>query len=242
MGGVFRRLMERIRGKEEEPEPVLPRHAYKDVWRGLAKTEDGAKFWVQGSTDEDQLVRSADYFIGQLDRLVGIRPADDVLEIGCGVGRVGAALAPRCRSWTGTDVSPNMVLHTRRRLADKPNVHAVEISGYDLGPIPSESLDLVYCTVVFMHISEWERFSYIEEARRVLRPGGRLYVDNISLCTGYGWDFFQSSRARSPETRPPQIGQTSTPQEFEVYFRKAGFTEFTVQEIDDAWVVGTAVK
>jgi ubiquinone/menaquinone biosynthesis C-methylase UbiE len=237
---MLRRLLKRIQGGSASA--GLSRHAYKEVWVDLSTTEDSAKVWVQGSTDEGQLARSADYFVAQLDRLVGIHPVDDIMEIGCGVGRVGAVLAGRCRSWTGADVSANMLSHTRRRLASHPNVRTVELSGYDLGPIASESLDLVYCTVVFMHVSEWERFSYIEEARRVLRPGGRLYVDNVSLRTGYGWDFFQSSRAIPPERRPPQIGQTSTPQEFEVYFGKAGFTDFTVQEIDDAWVVGTGRK
>jgi ubiquinone/menaquinone biosynthesis C-methylase UbiE len=232
---MFSRLLKRIQGSQT-------RHAYKDVWVDLSRTEDIAKLWVQGSTDEGQLARSAEYFVEQLDRLVGIRSEDDIMEIGCGVGRVGAVLAGRCLSWTGADVSTNMLSHTRRRLASHPNVRTVELSGYDLAPIMSESLDLVYCTVVFMHVSEWERFSYIEEARRVLRPGGRLYVDNVSIRTGYGWNFFQSSRAIPPEARPPQIGQTSTPQEFEVYFHKAGFADFTVQEVDDAWVVGTARK
>lgn len=237
---MVRRLLQRI--KDGRAGSRLSRHAYKDVWGKLSKTENSAKRWVQGSTDEGELARSADYFLARLDRLVGVHPDDDIMEIGCGVGRVGAVLAGRCRSWTGADVSANMLSHTRRRLASHSNVRTVEISGYDLAAVASESLDLVYCTVVFMHVSEWERFGYIEEARRVLRPGGRLYVDNVSLRTGYGWDFFQSSRAIPPERRPPQIGQTSTPQEFEVYFRKAGFNEFTIQEIDDAWVVGTGRK
>jgi SAM-dependent methyltransferase len=237
---MIKQLLNRISGRGAGPGRT--RHEYKDVWVDLSKTENSAKVWVQGSTDEDQLARSADYFVAQLDRLVGIRPTDDIMEIGCGVGRVGAVLAARCHSWTGADVSANMLAHTRRRLSGHPNVRTVELSGYDLAPVASDSLDLVYCTVVFMHISEWERYSYIEEARRVLRPGGRLYVDNVSLRTGYGWNFFQSSRAIPPGQRPPQIGQTSTPQEFEVYFQKAGFIDFTVQEIDDAWVVGTATK
>lgn len=237
---MMKQLLDRITGRSAAS--GLTRHEYKDVWVGLSETEDSAKVWVQGSTDEGELARSADYFAAQLERLVSIRPTDDIMEIGCGVGRVGAVLAPRCRTWTGADVSANMLAHTKRRLAAHSNVRTVELSGYDLAPVASESLDLVYCTVVFMHISEWERFSYIEDARRVLRPGGRLYVDNVSLRTGYGWNFFQTSRAIPPAKRPPQIGQTSTPQEFEVYFQKAGFTDIQVQELDDAWVVGTGRK
>jgi ubiquinone/menaquinone biosynthesis C-methylase UbiE len=224
------------------PAPPGGRHDYKRVWTALSATEDAARFWVQGSTDEAELERTARYDVQRLQRALQIAPDDDVLEIGCGVGRVGKALAPLCRTWIGCDVSPHMLRHAARRLEGLPNVRLVELSGYDLRPIEDESVDVVYCTVVFMHLAEWDRYSYIEEARRVLRPGGRLYADNISLTTDYGWNFFQTSRRYEPSQRPPQIGSTSTPQEFEVYLRRAGFASWSVDVVDEAWVVGLGVK
>jgi ubiquinone/menaquinone biosynthesis C-methylase UbiE len=80
------------------------------------------------------------------------------------------------------------------------------------------------------------------EARRVLKPGGQLYVDNISLTTDYGWKMFEESRSFPTEKRPPHIASASTPQEFEVYLSRAGFASGRVEIVDDAWVVGTAVK
>jgi len=41
--------------------------------------------------------------------------------------------------------------------------------------------------VVFMHLESWDRYNYISEAFRALRPGGRIYVDNINLCSDGGW-------------------------------------------------------
>lgn len=222
--------------------PRGARHEYKKVWTSLSATEDKAKYWVQGSEDEEQLAVSAANDIQRIQRVLEATATDDVLEIGCGVGRLGRVFAPICRTWTGADVSPNMLRHAARRLAAFGNVRFVELSGYDLSPVASESLDAVYCTVVFMHLSEWDRYSYVEEARRVLRPGGRLYVDNISITTEYGWRFFQSARAHDPARRPPQIGSTSTPQEIETYLRRAGFTDAGVEIVDDAWVVGRARK
>jgi ubiquinone/menaquinone biosynthesis C-methylase UbiE len=135
-----------------------------------------------------------------------------------------------------------MLDYASRRLEAFPNVHFVEVSGYDLQPVETESVDAVYCTVVFMHLTEWDRYSYVEEAHRILRPGGRVYIDNISLTTDYGWNFFQSSRTYPPTQRPPQIGSTSTPQEFEAYLRHAGFTSSSVEIVDDSWVVGRGVR
>lgn len=144
-----------------------------------------------------------------LQKLVGISPDDVVLEIGAGVGRVGAALAPICKEWIGADVSENMLSHIERRLGEFKNVRTVATNGFDLSEIPSESIDVVYCTIVFMHLEEWERFSYIKEGFRVLKPGGRMLVDNVDLTSDKGWIFFESVCAIPPQERPPQISKTS---------------------------------
>src|SRR5690606_19274069 len=148
---------------------------YKATWDAVAVDLDSAKVSVSGYTDEEQYEQTAAATVHVLEQTVGIRPDDEILEIGCGVGRVGKALAPRCKRWVGTDVSANMLRHARERLRGLDNVELVELNGWDLAPIPSSSLDVVYCTVVFMHLDEWERFGYVRESMRVLRPGGRIY-------------------------------------------------------------------
>lgn len=238
--GILKRAVRRL--KRVASSPPLPRGHYKDVWTALSESEGNAKLWVQGTEDEATLLESARNDLARIQRSAGVRPGDDIAEIGCGVGRLGTVLAPICRSWTGCDVSPNMLSHAARRLAAFDNVRFVELSGYDLAPLASSSLDLVYCTVVFMHLAEWDRYGYVEEAHRVLREGGRIFIDNISLTTDYGWKFFQESRRIPPSQRPPQIGSTSTPQEFEVYLRRAGFRDVRVDLVNEPWIVGTGVK
>ncbi len=110
---------------------------------------------IAGSEDEGLFIKGGRFEADFLREKVGINPTDTVLEIGCGVGRVGAHLAPHCRLWIGCDVSPNMVKFARERLAAVPNVELVETPGYDLAPIESASADAVYCIVVFCHIDEW---------------------------------------------------------------------------------------
>lgn len=53
---------------------------------------------------------------------------------------------------------------------------------------------------------------------------------------------FMMARAYSPQERPPQIGSTSTPQEFEVYLSRAGFSHRVVKVVGGAWVVGIGQK
>jgi ubiquinone/menaquinone biosynthesis C-methylase UbiE len=208
---------------------VPARSDYKATWDAAAVDVDSAKLAVSGYTDEDEYTRTALENVELLQQLVGVGPDDEILEIGCGVGRVGAELAPLCKRWVGADVSANMLSHARDRLRGFDNVELVELSGWDLAPVPSESLDVVYCTVVFMHLDEWERYSYVCEAMRVLRPGGRFYVDNFNLLSDPGWEFFMAMKENHhPLLRPPNISKSSTPDEIRTYLERAGFDEIKV--------------
>ena len=67
-------------------------------------------------TDDVRVLhRDAEATLDILRATVGVQPADIVLEIGCGVGRVGRILAPFVREWIGCDVSTNMLRQAERR-------------------------------------------------------------------------------------------------------------------------------
>lgn len=238
----MRQSMRRVAGIFKSKEnPKFARHEYKAVWNSVSTSENGAKFAVSGFTDEATYEETGQQTFEMLRNAVGVNPDDVILEIGAGVGRVGAILAPVCREWIGVDVSENMVSHIKRRLGSHSNVRAVATSGYDLAPIPSNSIDMVYCTVVFMHLDEWDRYNYITEAFRVLKPGGRLLVDNINLMGEEGWAMFLSHCAIPPHERPVQISKTSTSQELNTFFLRAGFVD-VVQKAGSMWVITYATK
>ena len=217
------------------------RSEYKKVWSALSTTEDQAKLHVIGVTEEAALQTTGEETLRFLQQSVGIGKHDVVLEIGCGIGRVGKVVAPFCRKWIGCDVASNMLSLTAQRLKDFSNVELVELSGYDLSGIADASVDVVYCTVVFMHLESWDRYNYISEAFRVLRSGGRIYVDNINLTSDGGWKVFETHRAFLPANRPPHMTQNSTPQEIETYLTRAGFTELRTRT-DDDWIRARGTK
>lgn len=211
------------------------RSNYKGVWNNLSTTYRAATTHVIGDVDEVAIKEAATHTLYWLEQTVGVRPDDTILEIGCGIGRVGEILAPRCQKWIGCDVSANMLQHADQRLASFSNVQLVEISGYDLQPIPDASVDVVYSTVVFMHLDEWERYNYIKEAARILKPNGRIFVDNFNLRAPEGWDIFLTHWRVPPPQRPAHISKASTPQELEVYLQRAEFADIQVHE-NGAWV------
>jgi ubiquinone/menaquinone biosynthesis C-methylase UbiE len=216
------------------------RALYKSTWDKLAQTEESACRYVADKDTFSEMADSAARTRDWLRETVGVLSTDTVLEIGCGVGRVGNVLAPLCREWIGTDASANMLAIARRNLAH-PNVRFVELSGYDLAPVPDDSVDLVYCTVVFPHLSEWDRFNYVTEGYRVLRPKGRVFIDNVNLCSDAGWAIFEDHRKIPPQERPPHIAMTSTPAELTTYLSRAGFRDVSSRSVLH-WVQAYATK
>jgi SAM-dependent methyltransferase len=121
------------------------------------------------------------------EKLVG--PEIDILDLGCGIGRVAAALAPRARSVLGLDVSAGMVAEARRRCAGLPGLRFAQTSGSDLSQVPDDSVDLVLAVDSFPYLHQAglaER--HIGETARVLRDEGGLAILNLSYRGDRGAD------------------------------------------------------
>jgi ubiquinone/menaquinone biosynthesis C-methylase UbiE len=214
---------------------------YKTNWNRLAETNESALLHVAGYTDEVMLKAAAEHTLHVLSGYFNLGPDQTILEIGCGVGRVGKELAPKIKRWIGCDVSSNMLGHAARRLEGISNVDLVQISGYDLKPIPDASVDSVYCTVVFMHLHEWDRYAYVCEAFRVLKPGGRFFCDNANLAHEDGWKMFLAGAAFPPTARPQHLSRCSTEPELRSYLQHAGFADVKVDE-QNVWLFASGTK
>ncbi len=110
------------------------------------------------------------------DRLAeGLGPAEDVLEIGVGTGRVAMPLSERGYSMTGIDVSLKMLAVLEAKDSD---VKARVADAADL-PFGDASFDAVLAVDFFHLVAEWRHV--IVEAVRVLRPGGRIVVGTFEV-------------------------------------------------------------
>jgi ubiquinone/menaquinone biosynthesis C-methylase UbiE len=222
--------------------PLGDRSNYKKVWEAQSRDVDVAALAVAGHTDEATLELTARGTIDMLKSTVGIGANDVILEIGCGIGRVGLPLSRECLHWVGTDISSGMLRHAAARLASRPNTTLVELSTVGLQEFPADSFDLVYCTIVFMHLLEWDRFRYVEEAFRILRPGGRCYVDNFTVDTETGWRIFMESYGYPIDRRPAHISMSSSREELRTYLARAGFEDVRVHDLPNGLIAATGRK
>ena len=220
----------------------LHREQYAEVWDALAANSERAKAAACGHVDEIAVRRSAQTPLKNLIELAGVRPEDDILEFGCGVARLGLELASRCRSWTGADLSANMLATAAERLRGADNVRLVKLQQIGLDQLESSSFDLVYSTNMLAHLDQMDRWRYVKDSFRVLRPGGRLCIDNIDLESEEVWvAFARGAESYRGLNRPPYIPTPSTAAEFTAYTSRAGFQQIQVHKRPPLVIV-TAVK
>ncbi|MGI6563074.1 MAG: methyltransferase domain-containing protein [Clostridia bacterium] len=95
-----------------------------------------------------------------------------VLEIGVGTGRLALRVISRCRSFTGIDISSKTVERAKENLSGFSNVRLL-CGDYLTYPF-SETFDVVYSSLTFMHIED-KKFA-VEKTYELLNLGGRFLL------------------------------------------------------------------
>ena len=99
----------------------------------------------------------------------------NLLEVGCGVGRLAIPLSARVKSYTGVDIAPGMVEEARARCASLDNTRFFVSDGAGL---PEDAKDrtyeLILSLAVFIHCPKDVTASLIRAGYDQLSPGGQF--------------------------------------------------------------------
>ena len=151
----------------------------RDDWNSRAREDAGyyVAFGRRQQNDADFLATATEVINGLESELRRVPPQQrsmwKALEIGCGPGRLMRPMSRHFAEIHGVDVSDEMIALARERLRDIPNAHPHVTDGATLAEFPDESFDFVYSYAVFQHVPSRDViYTYMREARRVLKTGG----------------------------------------------------------------------
>jgi ubiquinone/menaquinone biosynthesis C-methylase UbiE len=120
--------------------------------------------------------RLLEYRLALVRSIARPRPADVVLDVGCGNGHHLFALGPEVAHGIGIDVSPGMIELARtrlRRLPRRTNLTFEVDSAEEMKRIADQSVDLAICIGAFEHMLD--KRAALASIFRVLKTEGRFF-------------------------------------------------------------------
>ena len=128
----------------------------------------------------------------------GLQPEHNVVDVGCGSGRLAVALRPFLTGkLLGTDVLQKALDYAAEKCArpDWEFVRTVE----PVIPAAAQSADYICFFSVFTHLLDEDIYRFLVESKRVARPGGVIMFSYLDFEVASHWTIFELTVAdRNP--------------------------------------------
>jgi SAM-dependent methyltransferase len=103
-----------------------------------------------------------------------------ILELGCGSGNNVWFLASEGFRVTGTDASPRAIEYAKNRVKESGLQADLRVESFPTVTFPDGSFDLVFERGALIYVTPDLAAQTIREVRRVLKPGGRFFLNLFS--------------------------------------------------------------
>jgi len=140
--------------------------------RGIASTAERVWQW-ESPIGARRAQRRAAYFVDK----GGLAPGVQALELGCGTGVFLALTAPSGARIDAIDLSMELLAQARARFPNRGSVRFA-CGNVEQLPYPDAAFDVVYGSSILHHVNLRPT---LREARRVLKPGGRIVFAEPNL-------------------------------------------------------------
>ncbi len=145
----------------------------------MTKQQVRQQFGANAAAYATSKVHAQGASLARLVELVKPQPQWQVLDVATAAGHTAFVFAPHVAQVIASDLTPEMLL-VAAKVAQEKGITNVTFKEADAEALPfaDASFDLVTCRIAPHHFPNIDRF--LQEAARVLRPGGILaVVDNI---------------------------------------------------------------
>jgi ubiquinone/menaquinone biosynthesis C-methylase UbiE len=162
--------------------PAQPVRDYHELYEAHALADSGTD--VIGVGDFERIGKLELRFL----ELADLHNTMDVLDFGCGIGRLAKHLVPELRggSYCGVDISPTMVARARDLISPLGSTHGVACDlhvgdGGLLNSFVGRSFDCVCAFSVFTHMDLEDTFLHFQCIKRVLKEQGTFICSHLLL-------------------------------------------------------------
>lgn len=122
----------------------------------------------------------------------GLGKHDYLIDVGCGSGRLAKPLSDYLAGpYLGIDIVPELVKYARE-LVRRPDWRFEVASGLTI-PEQDAKADMVCFFSVLTHLLHEESFAYLREAKRVLRPSGKIVLSFLDYRIASHWTVFEGN-------------------------------------------------
>lgn len=149
----------------------------------------GGEFEAIGAVERELLIQ------------LGLKKDGYLVDVGCGSGRLAKPLSEYLAGkYLGIDIVPELVDYARQ-LVQRPDWRFEIAKGLSI-PEKDGKADMICFFSVFTHLLHEQTYIYLQEARRVLKPGGKIVFSFLEFSFPGHWVVFESNVSNVYSDKP----------------------------------------
>ena len=163
--------------------------------------------------------------IGQIEADIvahaGLRDGQSLVDLGCGSGRLAAALGRKMSiEYCGIDVVKALLRYAKKK---PPKNYRFILNRSLAVPLPDASCDMATAFSVFTHLLHHESYIYLEELHRVVRPDGVVIFSFLEFSEPDHWAQFKATVDVQRSATLPHLNQFLERSQIELWADKLGY-------------------
>jgi SAM-dependent methyltransferase len=165
-------------------------------------------------------------------RHYGLRADDYLIDVGCGSGRLAKPLSSYLKGpYLGFDLVADLIDYAREITA-RPEWRFEVIEHIGI-PETDGRADMVCLFSVLTHLLHEQSYWYLEEAKRVLRPGGKIVFSFLEFDNPSHWHIFEDTVAAARQHAEQPLNVFIDRRGVEIWARHLGLQVVEIRNAGD---------